>query len=691
MKIISSFELKNSVINYVSDVHPFTQKEQYELQLLPKGMPAVDERKEYLVQPLVQLALANDLSRGGHINGASMRNGLASYDLEMQEQIVDGNHIVTVMKNSQNHTIEHHLTMLDDAVETYTVFKNTSDEDTRLEMITSFNLGSLSPYFEGQSEGVLVHRLRSFWSFEGKLDTRKVEELMIEPSWGKWSFRSEKYGSIGSYPVRNYFPFIAIEDTKHGVIWGAQLYLASSWQMEIDTMSNGICISGGIADFDYGHWFKDVKAGEEFTTPKAVLAVAKGSIDDISNKLVGVQVRNIDAMPEVEKDMPIAFNEWCTTWGHPTEENVKRIADKLRGTGVTYLTIDDGWFRQKEDRFQGDWQVEMGNWNVAEKQFPNGIKSLCDYVREAGMIPGIWFEMEVVHDANPEFADRKHLLTRNGLPLKPSRRLFLDMRDPWVIDHLTKKVINFLKDNGFGYIKVDYNDNIGVGCDGKESLGEGLRDKICATQDFFRKMREEIPDLVIENCASGGHRLEPSMMAISSQASFSDAHECTSIPIIAANVQRAIHPAQSQIWAVLRENDTTDRLYYSLSATMLGRMCLSGDIYDLDDAQWAIVQEAIDFYKQISHLIKCGNSYRFGEPVERYNYPTGYQVMLRKDGEKALIIAHTFDIDGEVTVELPDNYKVINKFGSDEITLKDNKVAIKAKSFTATAFYAEKM
>ena len=409
MKIISSFELKNSVVNYISDVNPVTNIEQYELQLLPKGMPAVTERKEYLVQPLIQYTLANDHTRGGCINGLSMRNSMTCYELEMVEQKVDDNHIITVMKNSHNHTVEHHLIMLEDAVETYTVFKNTSEEDARLEMITSFNLGSLSPYFEAQAEGMLVHRLRSYWSFEGKLETRKVEELMIEPSWGKWSMRSEKFGSIGSYPVRGYFPFIAIEDTKHGVIWGAQLYLASSWQMEIDTMSNGIAISGGIADFEYGHWFKNVKVGEEFTTPKAVLAVAKGSIDDISNKLVGVQARNIDAMPKIDQDMPIAYNEWCTTWGHPTEENVKKIVDRLRGTGVTYLTIDDGWFRQKEDRFQGDWQSEMGNWNVAEKQFPNGIKAVCDYVREAAMIPGIWFEMEVVHEDNPEFADRKHL------------------------------------------------------------------------------------------------------------------------------------------------------------------------------------------------------------------------------------------------------------------------------------------
>lgn len=78
------------------------------------------------------------------------------------------------------------------------------------------------------------------------------------------------------------------------------------------------------------------------------------------------------------------------------------------------------------------------------------------------------------------------------------------------------------------------------GCDGGDSLGDGLYKKIAATQSFFRKIKEEIPEIVIENCSSGGHRLVSSMMELASQASFSDAHETTAIPLIAANMHRVI-------------------------------------------------------------------------------------------------------------------------------------------------------
>jgi alpha-galactosidase len=67
-----------------------------------------------------------------------------------------------------------------------------------------------------------------------------------------------------------------------------------------------------------------------------------------------------------------------------------------------------------------------------------------------------------------------------------------------------------------------------------------------AAFEFVQSIKREIPGIVIENCASGGHRLETKMMSISSMASFSDAHECPEIPIIAANLHRTILPRQSR-------------------------------------------------------------------------------------------------------------------------------------------------
>ena len=188
-------------------------------------------------------------------------------------------------------------------------------------------------------------------------------------------------------------------------------------------------------------------------------------------------------------------------------------------------------------------------WGLNEDKFPGGMKPVADLIRSKGMIPGIWFEMEALAPSCKHYNEKEHLLCKDGVPLTVGSRRFWDMEDPWVIEYLGERVIERLRSSGFGYVKIDYNDTVGIGCDGCESLGEGLRRKIKATQEFFGKIREEIPGIVIESCSSGGHRLEPSMMNLCSQASFSDAHETPSIPLIAANMHRVIRPDQCQIWA----------------------------------------------------------------------------------------------------------------------------------------------
>jgi alpha-galactosidase len=272
-----------------------------------------------------------------------------------------------------------------------------------------------------------------------------------------------------------------------------------------------------------------------------------------------------------------------------------------------------------------------------------------------------------------------HLLKRDGQTLTVGSRRFWNLNDPFVVDYLTERVINLLRDTGMGYLKVDYNETLGIGVDGVESgdasgdasLGEGLRRQIEGVYSFFERIRAALPDLVIENCSSGGHRLEPSMMARCSMGSFSDAHETREIPIVAANLHRLILPRQSQIWAVLRKSDDDRRLVYLLTATFLGRMCLSGDVTELNEHQWSLALQAQHLYARAAPIIKHGRSYRLGPAVTNYRHPRGWQAILRvgdageSAGREALVVAHSFgaDIPPEITLTLPEGtWRIADSF-----------------------------
>ena len=591
---------------------------------------------------------------GSYTCGLTM---LGSGSMEGFEAVTESDD-VTVLKRPDGLelNIENKKSTLSDATEVTTTVQNGGKEPLSMEMLTSVLLKDI--------KADRIHRLLSFWSAEGKHKVDTIKDLDLEHSWSGHGVRVLKFGNLGTMPVRSFFPFVAVEDSDSGTFTAVMLYAPSSWQMEVLVKEGDVVsISGGLADRDFGHWTKKLMPGESYVAPKALFAVGN-SLEDVCDKLVKAQ--NPDISP-ADNHMGIVFNEYCTTWGNPTIDNLKKLADKIAGKGIQYLVMDSGWYGKCGE--EGYWWDYRGDWSINKKRFPNGLKELSDYIRDKGMIPGIWFEFENTSQKAPSFYETDHLVKKDGVPLTVGNVHFLDMEDSWVKEHLKQNVINTLKDNNFGYIKVDYNDTMGMGCDGPEGMGENLRQKVLATQSFFKEMKREIPDLVIENCSSGGHRLEPSFMELASMASFSDAHECLSLPIIAANVQRVIKPSQSQIWAVMRAKDSDERLWYSICATFLGRMGLSGDVYDLSDHQWDILDKGMDFYRKVSDIIRDGKTTVISCSADSYNEPAGSQLVIRELGNKALIVYHRFEKSNDLEkytaeqgIDL-NSYTVLEKYG----------------------------
>ena len=591
-----------------------------------------------------EMKLLGDSYAGGFSCGLTM---CGSHTMEGFVKVKDDDDVV-VYEHEKGYILTVKKRQVGEALRLQTVFCNNSKEPVVLEMLSSFALGGV--------EADKIHRMQTFWSAEGKLRTESIHDLHLEPSWNRCGLRIEKFGNVGSMPVRKYFPFLALENSKTSAFVGVQLYCASSWQMEILCKENDtLFVVGGLADRDFGHWKKTIASGESFEAPEAVIARGN-SLYEVCDRLVKAQSPNVSP---VDSGMGIMFNEYCTTWGNPTFENIKRICDKLEGKGIKFLVIDSGWYGKNDG-----WWNSIGDWEVNQERFPGGMKPVADYIRSRGMVPGLWFEMESVAPGSRYFESGEHLLKKDGVPLTVGGRRFWDMEDPWVIDYLSEKVIGILKEGGFGYLKVDYNDTIGIGCDDDDGLGEGLRRKVEASRDFFKKIADEIPGIVIENCSSGGHRLEPSMMEICSQASFSDAHEITAIPLIAANLHRVIKPSQSQIWAVMRASDDDNRIYYSVINTFLGRMCLSGDIYSLSEHQWNLVKEGMEFYRQASGIIENGTTILQEYSTESYNEPTGSQLVIREWKGRKLALLHRFGKSEEHSLYFLQGAKVIAEYGN---------------------------
>ena len=667
-----------------------------ELLLVPAGSEGSIARADCAAEPLIQAKLTEDDAPAFFSGGRTMRNSptvkTMRYAGQTAQKSADKTVVVTKLADPRGLAYTHTLTLYADnpAAEVVTSVENTGSEAHTLEMLSSFTLGSLSPFSAGLApETLKIHRLRSTWSAEGRLVTEAAEDLQLEPSWKCYSANSVRFGSVGSFPVRGFVPFCAVEDTAHGVTWAAATTQGSSWQMELYRQDFGLSLSGGLADREFGAWCKTLAPGETFTAPKAVVTAVQGGVDLAAQVLAENTRRSVEPiLPESEKSMPVLFNEFCSTWGSPTEETILKHLESLRGHNLGYYVIDAGWY--DDESFEA--ASKLGKWELSEKHFPHGMRYVVEKIHNAGMKAGIWFEFEMAGRDEPDCFNRTEWqLTRGGIPITAGDRRFWDMRKPEVQEYLAHKVIDFLRENELDYMKVDYNETIGLGCDGAESLGEGLYEQILASQQFFARIRRELPDLVLELCASGGHRLCHSFLELACMASFSDAHECDEIPIIAANMHRMILPRQSQIWAVVKAGQPLQKLYYQICSGLLGRLCFSGESDALSAAQWTVMDEGTAFYGKAASIIDHGVSQRFGSRIVSYRAPRGWQAVVRRGETQTLVVVHTFGAAPEA-VTLPVGGKIAAQFMHEDLTAThlDGQLTVHGLTdFDAAAFILE--
>jgi hypothetical protein len=86
-------------------------------------------------------------------------------------------------------------------------------------------------------------------------------------------------------------------------------------------------------------------------------------------------------------------------------------------------------------------------------------------------------------------------------------------------------------------------------------------------------------------------------------------------------------------------------------------LCLSGEIDELDEKQWSLVEEVVSFYYRVAPIIKNGRSRLYQQIGLSWQHPQGAQAILRTsmDNRQALLVVHAFarPLPAEMILDLP--------------------------------------
>ena len=361
--------------------------------------------------------------------------------------------------------------------------------------------------------------------------------------------------------------------------------------------------------------------GESFTTPNAIAGFSDRGFEHMSEILYDWQFDHI--LPRGKKSdkahavRPVIYNTWYPYEFNIDEQKLIDFIPKAKYIGADLYVIDDGWMKGRSNDKRG-----LGDWVIDPERFPHGLGYISDKAHEAGLMFGIWVEPEMVNPdsdlyrAHPDWVlsepNRDRTLQRTQLILDMSRD---DITD-WTIEWLDKLIVDAKLD----YLKWDMNrEQSEIGFD---SFERGVAVKYMKNiERIWKHLNEKFPDLLLENCASGGGRADYGMLPYADRVNRSDnadpidvmlLHEGYStlfVPKLAGGAGN-VSPSPNHI------NKRAVSLDFRVNSGMTGSMSVGVNLLKCDDAELDALKAAVSRFKGLRPALQDSYVYRIASARE---------------------------------------------------------------------------
>ena len=176
----------------------------------------------------------------------------------------------------------------------------------------------------------------------------------------------------------------------------------------------------------------------------------------------------------------------------------------MKKSGLEGYWLDAGWF-------EGGWPNGAGNWTPRKDGFPDGLKPIGDEAHRMGMKFVLWFEPERVNPNSKIMREHAAWVLRQG----GGDGLF-NMGDPDARRWLTDMLNQCITDWGIDVYRNDFNIDplrFWKMADTADRQGISENKYITGLYAMWDELLMKHPDLTIDNCASGGRRIDFEMLS----------------------------------------------------------------------------------------------------------------------------------------------------------------------------------
>ncbi len=480
------------------------------------------------------------------------------------------------------------------------------------------------------------------------MDNDDYEMITLHGSWArerhiqrrKIGFGSSSVSSMRGESSHQEHPFLALVNSSTnqttGNVYGFNFVYSGNFYAGVSVNQfNSARVLIGINQTDFC-W--NLHSGESFTSPEAVLVYSSSGLGGMTRCFHDLYRSHLIRGRYADKKRPILINNWEATYFDFNTDKLLSIAKEAAENGIEMLVMDDGWFGKRNND-----NAALGDWIVNEEKLAGGLNYLVSEVNKLGLKFGIWFEPEMIspdsdlYRAHPDWAiaipSREPGLARNQYVLDFSRKD--------VIEYTYESIRKVLKSANIEYVKWDMNRplcDIGSVCLDSNSQGELMHRYVLGVYAMQERLITEFPDLLLENCSSGGARFDPGMLYYSPQIWCSDdtdaverlmIQEGTSLlyPLSSMGAHVSVCPNH----AIGRVTPFDTRGYVALAGTFGYEL----DITKLSQDDKDLIKNQVSLYHKYNDLVRSGDYYRLASYRENNDFDA-WQVSS-KNGRKALV------------------------------------------------------
>jgi len=373
-------------------------------------------------------------------------------------------------------------------------------------------------------EGEMPELRRAYGSDGRHDDFQLVRDELRQSMWDAGrTIRMDSAANAAFRKARNGSPQWVMNDGRTSATWlpffnlrtgDDGLFVALGWSgrwfAEFAHAGKGLTtISAGMEHLDLR-----LRSGEEIRSPRIALLHWQEAPDCGHNLWRRFVLKHYSPTVEGQPvQVPICNGSWG---GTPTAGHLDAIeVIRRQKLPYDYYWVDAGWYgtsaKPCPNVFEGEWEI-TGDWRVNPLYHPNGLKPVSDAAHGAGMKFLLWFEPERATYGTPVTLEHPEWFLRTSTePPKPGENMLLNLAHPDAWQWAVEMVSSLITENGIDCYREDFNMDPCPYWDAADELGrKGWLESrfVEGLYAFWDELRRRHPHLLIDNCASGGRRLE---------------------------------------------------------------------------------------------------------------------------------------------------------------------------------------